>query len=71
MYRSDKKKNMEYWDEIDNLVIELVRNLAGMSDVPVKLNEQEELDLSKYIEEYAIQTMESWGFSFPYVDSNY
>lgn len=71
MYRifNDKKRNAEFWDEIDNLTAEYIRNLVAMSAVEAVAGEVA-LDAVKEIVEIAIKEAERHGGKYPYVDEN-
>ena len=73
----DKKGNMAYWDAIDNLTAEYVRQLLEFSQTPLKVDTDEDEDdvfirVGKAITELAIELLEvNFGADFPYVDENY
>lgn len=73
----NKKANMAYWDNIDNLAEEYVRELLAFSQSPIKVDEDEDedevfMEVSKEITELAVRLLEErFGAYFPYVDENY
>lgn len=72
-----KKGNMAYWDSIDELAEDYVRELLAYSQSPLKVDEDEDeddvfMDVSKEITELAVRLLEErFGADFPYVDENY
>lgn len=74
--RTDKKKNMAYWDEIDNIILQAVRDIAALSMSDKKMDEENEveddvLNISKEALDVIIPRLEEVGYEFPYVDENY
>lgn len=73
----NKKANMAYWDAIDGLAEDYVRELIEFSQSPIKVDDDEDedevfMDISKEITELAIKLLEErFGAYFPYVDENY
>lgn len=73
----NKKNNMAYWDAIDGLAEDYVRELFEFSQSPIKVDDDEDeddvfMDVSKEITEFAIKLLEErFGADFPYVDENY
>lgn len=73
----NKKANMTYWDGIDALSEEYVRDLLAYSMSPTKVDTDEDeddvfMDVSKEITEFATMLLEErFGAYFPYVDENY
>ena len=71
-----KKGNLSYWDAIDELTEEYVRNLLAFSNPEVQIDEEDEddivLELGKEITEFATKLLEErLNAEFPYVDENY
>ena len=72
-----KKGNMVYWDAIDNLTEEYVRQLLELSITPLKVDTDEDeddvfMDVSKEITELAVKLLEErFGADFPYIDEDY
>lgn len=72
-----KKANMAYWDEIDDLTEEYVKNLLVFGHYGILIDEDEDeddviLELSKEITEFATKLLtERLNAEFPYVDENY
>lgn len=74
--RTDKKKNMAYWDEIDDIILQAVRDIAALSMSDKKMDEENEveddvLNISKEALDVIIPRLEEVGYEFPYVDENY
>lgn len=73
----NKKSNMAYWDAIDGLAEDYVRELIEFSQSPIKVDDDEDeddvfMDISKEITELAIKLLEErFSAYFPYVDENY
>ena len=73
----NKKSNMAYWDAIDGLAEDYVRELIEFSQNPIKVDDDEDeddvfMDISKEITELAIKLLEErFSAYFPYVDENY
>ena len=68
----DIKANIEYWDIIDNTLVDAVRAIAGMSVVPISKEtlDEHELGVAAEAREVVIEYLESIGCSFPIVDEN-
>ena len=71
-----KKANMAYWDSIDGLAEEYVKQLIAHSMPSVVIDDEEYddavLELGKEITEFATKLLEErLGAEFPYVDENY
>ena len=73
----NKKANMAYWDSIDGLAEDYVRELIEFSQSPIKVDDDEDeddvfMDITKTITELAVKLLEErFGAHFPYVDENY
>ena len=68
----NKKNNMAYWDGIDNLTEEYVRNMLEMSTPSIVLEYDDILALGKEITDFVVAHLEKEvGANFPYVDENY
>ena len=71
----NKKYNMAYWDEIDNLSENYIRNLIEFSVEKVSIYEDDYddiMDLAKEITEFATKLLEEKiSAEFPYIDENY
>lgn len=66
------KKNAEYWDEIDNIALTCVRNVAGKSMGESELSDTQLLDLSKEVVEFVTQRLEKdFGCEFPVVEGEF
>lgn len=71
--RTDKKANMAYWDEIDEIVNKhitaCIKELKNWSVTDIEIGEDIISDISKNMEEKLISNLEHWGGAdFPYVD---
>ena len=68
----NKKHNMAYWDEIDNLCEKFTRELVEFSVPEVNLNDDDILYLQNEIRDFAVQFLEAHSEArFPFVDENY
>lgn len=71
----NKKYNMAYWDAIDNLSENYIRNLIEFSVEKVSIYEDDYddiMDLAKEITEFATKLLEEKiSAEFPYIDENY
>ena len=71
----NKKYNMAYWDEIDNLSENYIRNLIEFSVEKVSIYEDDYddiMDLAKEITEFATKIQkEKISAEFPYIDEDY
>ena len=68
----NKKNNTAYWDAIDNLTEEYVRNMLEMSVPSIVLEYDDILALGKEITDFVVAHLEKEvGANFPYVDENY
>jgi len=68
----NKKANMTYWDNIDDLTEEYVRNMLEMSVPSIVLEYDDILTLGKEITDFVVAHLKKEvGANFPYVDENY
>lgn len=71
----NKKYNMAYWDAIDNLSEDYIRNLIEFSTEKVSIYEDDYddiMDLAKEITEFATKLLEEKiSAEFPYIDEDY
>lgn len=71
----NKKYNMAYWDAIDNLSENYIRNLIEFSVEKVSIYEDDYddiMNLAKEITEFATKLLEEKiSAEFPYIDENY
>ena len=71
----NKKYNMAYWDAIDNLSENYIRNLIEFSVEKVSMYEDDYddiMDLAKEITGFATKLLEEKiSAEFPYIDENY
>lgn len=66
------KRNAEYWDEIDNIALACVRNVAGKSMGASELSDTQLLDVSKEVVELVTQRLEKdFGCEFPVVEGEF
>ena len=69
---TSKKGNIIYWDAIDNLTEEYVRNMLEMSVPNIVLEYDDILALGKEITDFVVEHLEKEvGANFPYVDESY
>ena len=72
-----KKGNMAYWDEIDNVSEEYVRQIIEFSTKKIKIPRDMTkadmlLEVGKEVTECVVNYLEKYyGAEFPYVDENY
>ena len=69
-----KKANMTYWDNIDWLTKDYIKELLTYSMPTVILADEENelLEMGKEVTEFVIKMLEErCGANFPYVDENY
>lgn len=68
----DKKANMRYWDGIDELTEEYVRNMLEMSVPSIVIEYDDILALGKEITDFVVAHLkQEVGANFPFVDENY
>lgn len=68
----DKKANMAYWDAIDEITEDYVRNMLDMSVPSITLEYDDILSLGKEITDFVVAHLKNEvGANFPYVDENY
>lgn len=71
----DKKSNVFYWDAIDHLSEDYVRNLIEFSTEKVSLYDNDDdsiMALAKEVTEFTTKLLEEKiSAEFPYVDENY
>lgn len=68
----DKKANMWYWDEIDNICEKFTRELLSFSMPEIDINDDDILYLQNEIRDFAVELVEANSKArFPYVDENY
>ena len=71
---SDKKRNMEYWDSIDNLSEKYIKNLSSLGFDGNDFDESgsDIIYLGKKITEFATELLKTeYDYSFPYVEGDY
>lgn len=71
-----KKSNMAYWDEIDNIMLQAVKDIAVMSTSGKQMTEENEeeddtLNIAKAALDVVIPLLKNVGYEFLYVDENY
>ena len=75
-FENDKKKNSAYWDEIDHVVDDCIRNVATFSTTQIDIDELDddgEIELANIIadtRELIISKLKDAGCTFPYVEGN-
>lgn len=75
-FENDKKKNSAYWDEIDGVVEDCVRNIAAFSTTPIDIDELDddgEIEFANIVadtRELIISKLKDAGYTFPYVEGN-
>lgn len=75
-FENDKKKNSAYWDEIDGVVEDCVRNIAAFSTTPIDIDELDdngEIELANIVadaRELIVSKLKGAGCTFPYVEGN-
>lgn len=75
--KSDKKRNMEYWDNMEEECREILNTiLSNYANADTsQINEDARIDISKSILETIIQKCGEYGIdtdaAFPYVDEDY
>lgn len=69
---NDKKANVTYWDDIDNIACDCVTGIAAMSTKPVELDCFDITDIYKEVVELITHRLETdFGCEFPYVEGNF
>ena len=70
-FTNDKKKNMAYWDKIDDYAFDCVSAIALMSETDIGV-ECDFTDINKEVVELVTNRLkENFGGTFPYIDENY
>ncbi len=72
-FKTDKRKNMAYWDEIDDIVLRAIKDIIALSTSEKKLTEENEeeddiLNISKEALDIIIPRLRSVGYEFPFVE---
>ena len=84
-FKTDKKKNMEYWDTIDSVVFDCISNIAAASTTKLHFsnfgcNSEDDFDLESEmyacglipdVRDKIINALKNFGGTFPFVDQNY
>ena len=70
---NNKKKNMAYWDVIDETCYEAVRGVAASSQTEIDEDELEDAvtEIGAEIRDIIIEKLKAIGGDFPFVDENY
>lgn len=72
---TNKKRNMAYWDEIDNVSEEFVREFAKYAQPELELDDDDVLEIGKTVTEKVLEELKDHGIdtdkAYPYVDENY
>lgn len=75
-FENDKKKNSRYWDAIDGVVEDCVRDIAAFSTTQIDIDELDddgEIELANIIadtRELITSKLKDAGYTFPYVEGN-
>ena len=72
-YKTDKKRNAAYWDEIDAIIERMVRDVADFSDTYFEgdvLGDMISDGIVADVREMVINYLTEKGGYFPYVDEN-
>lgn len=71
----NKKENMQFWDEIDAVSEEFVKNFLACSVESISLNDDEIFDISKLIQVTMLNSLNEYNIDtdtcYPYSDENY
>ena len=71
---NDKKTNMEYWDDIEDVIENAIMTVAleySTKDISPSKLENDITDIVKDVTGVIIKRLESIGGKFPYIDENY
>lgn len=68
---TNKKHNVRYWDGLDNLTEDYVRELARNSIPEKQFSDDDYMFFAKALLDSAVKLLEGAGCKFPYVDENY
>ena len=72
---TNKKRNMEYWDAIDNVSEEFVREFAKYAQPELELDDDAIMEIGKAITVKVLEELKDLGVdtekAYPYVDENY
>lgn len=70
-----KKGNMAFWDEIDKISEEFVKQFIGCAAEELELDDDTITDIAKTIQSTILDELRSYDVDvntlFPYVDENY
>lgn len=72
----EKKRNSSYWDEIDGIIEDCIRNVAASSTTQIDIDELDddgEIELANIVadtRELIISKLKDAGCTFPYVEGN-
>lgn len=70
-----KKENMAFWDEIDEISEEFVKQFIGCAAEELELDDDTITDIAKTIQSTILDELRSYDVDvntlFPYVDENY
>ena len=70
-YKNDKKLNMNYWDDIDNIVEKFIKELLSQSDTEIENLDVYQSELTAETRDFAVKLLEKHGATFPFVKENY
>ena len=75
-FENDKRKNSAYWDAIDGVVEDCVRDIAVFSTTQIDIDELDDdgkIELANIVadtRELIISKLKDAGYTFPYVEGN-
>ena len=70
-YKNDKKLNMNYWDDIDNIVEKFIKELLSQSDTEIENLDMYQSELTAETRDFVVKLLEKHGATFPFVKENY
>lgn len=72
---TNKKRNMAYWDEIDNTSETFVRDFANYAQTDIALDDDAITEIGKAVTEKVLEELKDRDIdittAFPYVNENY
>lgn len=70
-FKNDKKLNMRYWDDIDNIVEKFVCELLSQSETNVENLELYKAEITAETRDFTVKLLEKYGANFPFVKEDY
>lgn len=71
----DKKSNMAFWDSLDDITEEFVKQYIASAAEKLEVDEEVITEISKRVQETVLNELEGYDIDtnvyFPYVDENY